>query len=97
MATNYQIINVKESKGNFEGNNFDNRVFLCYSSDSGKYVICGENTENLKMKADDFNFVLRSHNYELSVLPGKLIVPVFGRNDYVTDFTLADPDTGEVI
>lgn len=97
MATKYQIINVKESKGTMEGNAFDNRMILCYSTETSKYLVCGEYTENLKMKTEDFNFAVRSHNYDLSQLPGKIITPVFGRNDYITDFTLSDPETGEVI
>lgn len=97
MATKYQIINVKESKGTMEGNAFDNRMILCYSTETSKYLVCGEYTENLKMKTDDFNFAVRSHNYDLNQLPGKIITPVFGRNDYITDFTLSDPETGEVI
>lgn len=97
MATKYQIINVKESKGTMEGNAFDNRMILCYSTETSKYLVCGEYTENLKMKTEDFNFAVRSHEYDLSQLPGKIITPVFGRNDYITDFTLSDPETGEVI
>ena len=97
MATKYQIINVKESKGNMDGNPFDNRMILCYSSEISKYLLCGEYTENLKMKTDDFNYAIRHHEYDLSQLPGKIITPVFGRNDYITDFTLSDPETGEVI
>ena len=97
MATKYQIINVKASKGTIEGNAFDNRMILCYSSEPGKYVICGPNTENLKMKTDDFNYAIRSHNYDVNEFEGKIMTPIFGRNDYITDFTLSDPDTGEVI
>lgn len=97
MAVKYYIINVKESKGSIDGNSFDNRMILCYSSESSKYLVCGEYTENLKMKTDDFNYAVRSHGYDLSQLPGKIISPVFGRNDYITDFTLSDPETGEVI
>lgn len=97
MATKYQIINVKESKGTMEGNAFDNRMILCYSTETSKYLVCGEYTENLKMKTDDFNFAVRSHNYDLSQLPGNIITPVFGRNDYIIDFTLSDPETGELI
>lgn len=97
MATKYQIINVKASKGTIEGNQFDNRMILCYSSEQGKYVICGPNTENLKMKTDDFNYVIRSHNYDVNELEGKIMTPTFGRNDYITDFVLSDPETGEVV
>lgn len=97
MATRYIIINVKESKGSIDGNSFDNRMILCYSSESSKYLVCGLYTENLKMKTDDFNYAIRSHGYDLSQLPDKIITPVFGRNDYITDFTLSDPETGEVI
>ena len=97
MATKYQIINVKASKGTIEGNPFDNRMILCYSSEPGKYVICGTNTENLKMKTDDFNYAIRSHNYDVNDLEGKIMTPTFGRNDYITDFVLSDPETGEVV
>lgn len=97
MAAKYQIINVKESKGTMEGNPYDNRMILCYSTETSKYLVCGDYTENLKMKTDDFNFAVRSHNYVLSDLPGKIITPIFGRNDYITDFTLSDPDSGEVV
>lgn len=97
MATKYQIINVKDSRGEIDGNKFDNKMILCYSSETSKYLVCGDFTENLKCKADDFNYAIRAHGYDLQQLPGKMIHPVFGRNDYVTDFTLADPDTGEVI
>ncbi len=97
MATKYQVINVKESKGNIEGNPFDNRMILCYSTESSKYLVCGEYTENLKMKTNDFNYAVRHHGYDLSDLPGKIISPVFGRNDYITDFTLSDPESGEVV
>lgn len=97
MATKYQIINVKESKGTMEGNSFDNRMILCYSTETSKYLVCGEYTENLKMKTDDFNYAIRFHNYDLKDLPGKIISPVFDKNGYVTDFTLSDPDSGEVI
>lgn len=97
MAAKYQIINVKESKGTVEGNQFDNRMILCYSTESSKYLLCGEFTENLKMKTDDFNYAIRSRGYDLSELPGKIISPVFGRNDYIEDFTLSDPETGEVV
>lgn len=97
MATKYQIINVKESKGKVDDNPFDNRMILCYSTGTSKYLLCGDYTENLKMKTDDFNYVIRNRGYELGGLSGKIITPVFGRNDYITDFTLSDPDTGEVI
>ncbi len=97
MATKYQIINVKESKGVVDGNPFDNRMILCYSTESSKYLLCGPYTENLKIKTDDFNYVIRNRGYDLRDLPDKIITPVFGRNDYITDFTLSDPETGEVI
>lgn len=93
MATNYQIINVKES--NF--NDAENVVILCYSDDKAKYLISGSNTESLKMKKDDFNFAIRSHGYDINKLEGKCISPKFGRFDYLEDFTLSDPETGEVI
>lgn len=93
MSTTYEVINLKES--NFDG--AENVSFSCYSSAPGKYLMCGRNTESLKMKRDDYNFVMRSHNYNLDDLPGKIITPSFGRYDYVEDFTLSDPQTGEVI
>ena len=96
MATVYQIINVKESKGTMEGNPFDNRMILCFSSDTSKYLVCGAYTENLKMRTDDFNYVIRNHEYALGELEGKIISPTFDKNGYVTDFTLSDPESGEV-
>lgn len=89
----YQIINIKESK--FDG--ADNVAILCYSDEPGKYLLCGDNTESLKMKRDDFNFVMRSHGYDLKNVKGKNLDPKFGRYDYLEDFTLSDPETGEVI
>lgn len=93
----YQIINVKESSGTFEGNKFDNRMFMCYTDEQSKYLLCGENTCSLKMKADDFVYAMRSHKYNNGDLPDKIISPVFNQNGYMTDFTLSDPETGEVI
>lgn len=93
MAIKYEVINVKESK--FDG--ADNVSITCYSSDQGKYLMCGDNTESLKMRRDDFNFVMRSRGYELDNLKGKQIHPVFERFGYVEDFTLSDPETGEVL
>ena len=89
----FQVINVKESK--FD--NADNVSILCYSSEPGKYLMSGPNTESLKMKREDFNYAMRSHNYDLAKMEGMHINPVFGRYDYITDFTLSDPDTGEVV
>lgn len=93
MATTYEIINLKESK--FD--DADNVAISCYSSDKGKYLMCGRNTETLKMKRDDFNYSMRSHGYNLDDLPGKILTPSFGRYDRLEDFTLSDPETGEVI
>lgn len=93
MATNYIVINCKESK--FEG--ADNIAITCYSSDKGKYLMCGSNTETLKMVRDDFIVALRVHGYELDDLPQKVLTPVFGRYDRVEDFVLSDPKTGEVL
>ena len=89
----YQVINIKESK--FD--NADNVVILCYSSEPGKYLLAGSNTETLKMKRDDFNYVMRSHNYDLAKIEGMHISPGIGRFDYLNDFTLSDPESGEVI
>ena len=88
----YQVINVKESK--FD--NADNVAILCYSSEPGKFLMGGTNTESLKMKRDDFNYVMRNRNYELGKMEGMQLNPSFGRFDYLTDFTLSDPETGEV-
>lgn len=93
----FQIINVKESSGTFEGNKYDNRVFLCYTDDSSKYLISGENTCSLKMKVDDFNYAMRSHKYSNGDLADKVISPQFDQYGNMTDFTLSDPETGEVI
>lgn len=93
----FQIINVKESAGEMNGHKFDNRVFLCYTDDSSKYLISGENTVSLKMKVDDFIFAMRSHNYSNGDLPDKVISPTFDQNGYMTDFRLSDPETGEVV
>lgn len=93
----YQIINVKESSGMFEGNKFDNRVFACYTDKECKYIVAGENTCNLKMRVNDFVYAMRSHNYSANDLPEKILSPVFDEQGYMTDFTLSNPETGEVI
>lgn len=97
MATTYQIINVKISSGKYEGVDFDNRIFLCYTSDNSKYLVCGDNTDTLKMRKDDFIYCMKSKNLQESQLPGNMISPVFDKNGYMIDFTLTNPDTGEVI
>lgn len=93
----FEIINVKVSKGVMEGNPYDNRMFLCYTDESSNYLVSGTNTINLKMKVDDYNYAIRFHNYNVNDLEGKIIIPVFNQNGYMTDFTLSDPETGEVI
>lgn len=93
----FQIINVKVSAGVFEGNKYDNRVFLCYTDEASKYLVTGSNAVNLKMKVDDFNYAVRFHNYNIADFEGKVLSPVFDQNGYMTDFTLSDPETGEVV
>lgn len=97
MATSYIIINVKVSSGKFEGVDFDNRIFLCYTNDSSKYLVCGSNTDTLKMRKDSFVYCMKSNKLQESQLPGNVIVPVFDKYGYMTDFTLTNPETGEVI
>lgn len=97
MATTYIIINVKVSSGKFEGVDFDNRIFLCYTNESSKYLVCGNNTDSLKIRKDDFVYCMKSKNLQENQLPGNVIVPVFDKNGYMIDFTLSKPDTGEVV
>lgn len=97
MASVYQVINLKESKGVYNGLDFDNRVFLCYTSDSSKFLVCGHNTDSLKIRKDDYNYVMRSHNYQPNSIPGKIITPTFDKNGYMIDFVLSDPDSVEVV
>lgn len=95
----YQIINVKPYRGDLSngGGQYDNEHFLCYTDETSKYLTAGPNTDILKIRRADFDYVMRSHNYTASQLPDKVISPVFDKNGYMTDFTLSDPDTGEVI
>lgn len=95
----YQIINVKPYSGDLSNGNgkFDNEHFLCFTDAPGKYLTAGPNTTILKIRRDDFNYALRAHGYSANDLPDKIISPIFDENGYMTDFTLSDPDTGEVI
>lgn len=96
----YQIINVRTSTGSLpDGGKYDNKNIHCYCSDSPakKFLICGDDTCDLKCRADDFAYIMRSRSYKDSDLPGKLINPVFDRTGHVEDFTLSDPQTGEVL
>lgn len=97
MATTYQIINVKESKGNYNGGDYNNVNILCYCSESAsaKYLIAGSDTDTLKMKRDDYNYVMRARNYTNADLEDSFISPVFDKNGYLTDFTLSNPESGE--
>lgn len=89
----YKIINVKES----HLNDADNVSILCATDEKSKYLIAGDPTASLKMKRDDFNYVIRAHGYSLDSLSGKILVPKFGRYDYLDDFDLCDPESGEVL
>lgn len=96
----YQIINVRISTGvSSDGSKYDNRNIHCYCSDSPakKFLVCGDDTCDLKCRSDDFTYILRSRNYKDSDLVGKYINPVFDRSGHVEDFTLTDPESGEVI
>ena len=94
----YQIINAKENKFKLEGVEYFNIDIECYCSDSPskKYLRCGDDTCKLKCRYDDFAYIIRAHNYKEADLPGMFIIPVFDRNGYVEDFTLCDPESGEV-
>ena len=91
----YKVICVK--KHTDKNGEFDHRLFVCYSSEPNRSLVIGQYVESLKMKYEDFTYVLRSRGYNLEDLPGAYIEPSFDRYGFVRDFELKKADeNGEI-
>lgn len=85
------IFSIGRSKGNYQGNDYDNILFQCFSDYTSKSHLAGTPAETLKVKAD---VVIDSLGKSLSSvnwddLIGMDILPQFNKFGQVSSFVLS--------
>lgn len=87
------IISVRHSKGTYEGSDYDNIVFQCFSDDVPKGLLVGQPIEDIKVKTDVvidcFGKSVSSIDWE-SLLGSELLV-TYGKNNRVLSIAVSVP------
>lgn len=93
------ILAIKRSKGNFEGNDYDNIVFTCVSEDVPKSLLAGTPLESLKVKSDIVVDILGKSitSIDWDKLLGAEILPVYNKFGQVSSFSVSLDDNSAPI
>lgn len=85
------ILAIKRSKGNFEGNDYDNIVFTCVSEDVPKSLLAGTPLETLKVKSDTVVDILGKsiNSIDWDKLLGAEIIPTYNKFGQVASFSIS--------
>ena len=88
------ILAIKRSKGNYEGNDYDNIVFTCVSEDVPKSLLAGTPLESLKVKSDIVVDILGKSisSIDWDKLVGAEILPVYNKFGQVSSFSVSLDD-----
>lgn len=93
------IISIRHSKGNYEGSDYDNIVFQCFSDEAPKGLLTGQPIEDIKVKTDVvidcFGKSVSSIDWE-SMLGSELLV-TYGKNSKVLAVSVSkfEPDAAD--
>lgn len=93
------ILAIKRSKGNFQGNDYDNIVFTCVSEDVPKSLLAGTPLESLKVKSDTVVDILGKSisSIDWDKLLGAEILPVYNKYAQVSSFSISLDDNSASI
>ena len=85
------VISVKHSKGTYEGAEYDNIVFTCFSDDVPKSVLAGSPVEMVKVKADTVVDVLGKSisSIDWESIIGAEIIPVYNKFGQAQSFSIS--------
>lgn len=85
------VISVKRSKGTYEGAEYDNIVFTCFSDDVPKSVLAGSPVEMVKVKTDTVVDVLGKSisSIDWESIVGAEIIPVYNKFGQAQSFSIS--------
>ena len=85
------VISVKHSKGTYEGAEYDNIVFTCFSDDIPKSVLAGSPVEMVKVKTDTVVDVLGKSisSIDWESIVGAEIIPVYNKFGQAQSFSIS--------